>query len=90
MAMNGPPLLGVIDVTFEGVEAPTCARTSALGVVCWGTYPQPYLDASKTAVSGVPLPLAATENGLVYVDANGFLRSNGALLQSQPCGSTTH
>jgi alpha-tubulin suppressor-like RCC1 family protein len=88
-ASGGPPLSGVVDVTSEGVDGWTCARTSGLDVFCWGNlhpYAQPYLDATQTAVSGVRVPLAGTFNGLVYVDANGVLRSNGKVLQSQPCG----
>jgi hypothetical protein len=87
-SQSGPPLEGVIDLTFVGLQTQTCARTSNLDVVCWGNsnpYAKPYLDDTQTPVTGVGEPLAATANGLVYVDASGLLRSNGKVLQSQPC-----
>jgi hypothetical protein len=84
-SVAGPPLLGVSDVIVAGTGPYTYARTSALDVVYWVTYPQDYLDDAKTAVSGARLPLAATGNGPIYVDAKGLLRSDGKVLQSQPC-----
>jgi hypothetical protein len=82
-AAGGTPLTGVVDVAGGGPYT-MCAKTSALTVLCWGTYPVAYQNGAGTGATGIIGPLAQDQGGVAYIDPSGVLERDGTVVSPQP------